>query len=64
MVIVDGRGSLVTDDGSIELRAGSVVFTPRRVPHVHVAADDDDVEYVYFTATGHDTVVDDHEFVD
>lgn len=59
MVVVDGHGSLVTDDGIIDLRPGSVVLTPRRVPHVHAAGKEDEVEYVYFTASGHDTVVDD-----
>lgn len=60
MVVVDGAGTLETDDEVIELRPGSVVFTPSGVHHVHTANSDDDVEYVYFTATGHDTVVEPH----
>lgn len=48
----------MTDDDVIELRAGTVVFTPRGVPHIHACDEQTEVEYVYFTHTGHDTVVD------
>jgi quercetin dioxygenase-like cupin family protein len=59
MVVVEGAGTLETDDSVIELGPGSVVFTPSGVPHIHTANSHEDVEYVYFTATGHDTVVED-----
>ena len=55
---VDGRGSLVTDDETIELSAGTVVFTPAGVPHRHASDEQSEVEYVYFTRTGDDTLVD------
>lgn len=57
IVVVDGRGSLETDDGTVSLSSGTVVFTPKGVPHVHAAGDDHEIDYVYFTQTGHDTVV-------
>jgi quercetin dioxygenase-like cupin family protein len=58
MTVVDGRGSLVTEDYVIELSAGTVVVTPRGVPHMHACDEQTEVEYLYVTHTGHDTVVD------
>lgn len=57
MIVVEGKGSLVTDDNVIELRSGTVVFTPAGVPHIHASDGQTEVEYVYVTRTGHDTQV-------
>lgn len=57
IIVTQGHGSLETDERCIPLSSGSVVFTPEGVPHVHAADEGQDIDYIYLTRTGHDTVV-------
>lgn len=56
LVITAGEGEVRTETDAYQLRPGMVVLIPRGQPHIHVAGPDF-LEYILFTATGHQAEV-------
>jgi quercetin dioxygenase-like cupin family protein len=53
LIIVGGSGQVRSRTQSYDLKPGMVVWIPAKTPHVHAATQDEALEFIFITATGH-----------
>lgn len=55
LIVTGGVATVETDQGATRAEAGTVIFIPSGLPHLHGSLPDSFAETVYLTATGHST---------
>jgi quercetin dioxygenase-like cupin family protein len=53
LIIVGGSGQVRSREQAYDLKPGMVVFIPARTAHVHAATNEEPLEFIFITATGH-----------
>ncbi len=53
LIITGGSGQVRDRTNSYDLKPGMVVWIPARAAHVHAATQDEALEFIFITATGH-----------
>ena len=55
LIVTGGVATVETEQGKSRAEAGTVIFIPRGLPHLHGSPSDTFAETVFLTATGHST---------
>ncbi len=53
LIITGGSGEVRDRENSYALKPGMVVWIPAQTAHVHAATNDEALEFIFITATGH-----------
>lgn len=53
LIITGGSGQVRSRTQSYDLKPGMVVWIPARAAHVHAATQEEPLEFIFITATGH-----------